>query len=56
MAEGGFVVLFGELLPAGTVGVLAVAWRILAEYLPFSLGFYFTIQVFGRDFLAKELK
>lgn len=56
VAEGGFVVLFGELLPAGTVGVLAVAWRILAEYLPFSLGFYFTIQVFGRDFLAKELK
>ena len=56
IAEGGFVILFGELLPAGTVGVLAVAWRILAEYVPFSLGFYFTIQVFGRDFLAKELK
>lgn len=51
IAEGGFVILFGELLPPGTVGILAVAWRIAAEYLPFSIGFYYTVKVFGRDFL-----
>lgn len=56
IAEGGFVLLFGELLPAGTVGILAVAWRIFAEYLPFSIGLYFTIKVFGRDFLKKQIK
>ena len=56
VAEGGFIFLFGSWLPAGTVGVLAVAWRTLAEYLPFTIGFYYTIQVFGRDFLAKALK
>jgi len=56
IAEGGFVLLFNDYLPPGTVGILAVAWRILAEYLPFSIGFYYTIKVFGRDFLAKQLK
>lgn len=56
VAEGGFVLLFGELLPPGTVGILAVTWRILAEYLPFGLGFYFTLQAFGRDFLAKQMR
>lgn len=56
IAEGGFVLLFNELLPTGTVGILAVAWRIFAEYLPFSIGFYFTIKVFGRDFLKKQIK
>jgi hypothetical protein len=56
IAEGGFVLLFNDYLPPGTVGILAVAWRILAEYLPFSIGFYYTVKVFGRDFLAKQLK
>lgn len=56
IAEGGFIILFGSWVPPGTVGVLAVAWRILAEYLPFAIGFYYTIQVFGRDVLAKVLK
>ncbi len=56
IAEGGFVILFGELLPPGTVGVLAVAWRIAAEYLPFSIGFYYTVKVFGQDFLFDQPK
>ena len=56
IAEGGFVFLFGGLLPPGTVGVLAVAWRFFAEYLPFSIGLYFTIKVFGRDFLMTQPK
>jgi hypothetical protein len=56
IAEGGFVILFNELLPPGTVGVLAVAWRIVAEYLPFSIGLYYTVKVFGRDFLMNQLK
>ena len=56
IAEGGFVLLFSEFLPSGTVGIIAVAWRIIAEYLPFSIGFYYTIKVFGREFLTKQLK
>lgn len=56
IAEGGFVLLFGELLPPGTVGILAVAWRIVAEYLPFIIGLYFTVKVFGRDFLYRQVK
>ncbi|MDR3565070.1 MAG: lysylphosphatidylglycerol synthase transmembrane domain-containing protein [Negativicutes bacterium] len=55
IAEGGFVILFNELLPPGTVGVLAVAWRIVAEYLPFSIGLYFAVKIFGRDFLLNQL-
>jgi glycosyltransferase 2 family protein len=55
IAEGGFVLLFNELLPPGTVGVLAVAWRIVAEYFPFCIGLYFTIKTFGRDFLLNQL-
>lgn len=56
IAEGGFVLLFNEFLPSGTVGIIAVAWRMIAEYLPFSIGFYYTIKVFGREFLTKQLK
>jgi len=48
------VLLFNDFLPAGTVGVLAVAWRILAEYLPFAIGFYYTIKVFGSEFLSRR--
>ncbi|MDF2928761.1 lysylphosphatidylglycerol synthase transmembrane domain-containing protein [Anaerospora sp.] len=54
IAEGGFVLLFNDYLPPGTVGILAVAWRILAEYVPFAIGFYYTIKVFGRDFLTRR--
>ena len=55
IAEGGFVFLFNDLVPAGTVGIVAVFWRIIAEYIPFLIGFYYTIKVFGRDFLNKQL-
>ena len=55
IAEGGFVLLFNDLVPAGTVGIVAVFWRIIAEYIPFLIGFYYTIKVFGRDFLNKQL-
>jgi uncharacterized protein (TIRG00374 family) len=55
IAEGGFIVLFNELLPSGTVGIAAVTWRIIAEYLPFLIGLYYTIKVFGRDFLNKQM-
>lgn len=56
IAEGGFILLFSEFLPSGTVGIAAVAWRILAEYVPFTIGLYFTIKVFGRDFFNKQMK
>lgn len=55
IAEGGFVLLFKELLPSGTVGIAAVGWRIIAEYLPFCVGLYFMIKVFGADFLMNKL-
>lgn len=56
IAEGGFIVLFSKIVPAGTVGILAVAWRILAEYLPFAIGLYFSIRVFGRDYISKQIE
>ncbi|MDU2065884.1 MAG: lysylphosphatidylglycerol synthase transmembrane domain-containing protein [Sporomusaceae bacterium] len=56
IAEGTFVLLFASDLPAGTVGILAVVWRIFSEYLPFSIGMYFTIRVFGQNFLTREIK
>ncbi len=55
IAEGGFVLLFSNTVPAGTVGIIAVCWRLIAEYIPFLLGFYYTLAVFGRDFLNRQL-
>jgi len=55
VAEGGFVLLFGELAPPGTVGIIAVAWRLLAEYLPFGIGFFLTVRTFGSDYMRKKL-
>lgn len=54
VAEGGFVLLFKNLVPLGTVGVLAVAWRIISEYLPFLIGLFYTIKVFGKDFINRQ--
>ncbi|EIW19768.1 MULTISPECIES: lysylphosphatidylglycerol synthase transmembrane domain-containing protein [Pelosinus] len=55
IAEGGFVYLFGNFVPAGTVGLLAVVWRILAEYLPFAAGMYFTLKILkGKLLMAKR--
>ena len=47
VAEGLFITGFKSILPLGTVGVAAVAWRIFAEYLPACIGGYFTVKVFG---------
>ena len=55
IAEGGFILLFSSMLPEGTVGIVAVTWRLFAEYIPFLIGFYYTIKIFGRDFLNKPL-
>jgi uncharacterized protein (TIRG00374 family) len=48
VAEGGFIVLFTEFLPTGTVGVVAIVWRIFTEYLPFIAGLYYAVKIFGR--------
>ena len=56
IAEGGFVYLFADTVPAGTVGIIAVCWRLIAEYIPFLIGFYYTVTVFGRDFLNRKLE
>ena len=55
VAEGGFVLLFSETVPSGTVGIVAVCWRLIAEYIPFFIGFYYTLSVFGRDFVNRQL-
>ena len=54
VAEGGFVFLFSEIVPAGTVGIIAVCWRLIAEYIPFLIGLYYTVKVLGAAFLEKE--
>ena len=54
IAEGGFVLLFSETVPQGLVGIVAVCWRLIAEYIPFLIGFYYTIKVFGVTFLRKK--
>ncbi|MDO4203333.1 MAG: lysylphosphatidylglycerol synthase transmembrane domain-containing protein [Selenomonadaceae bacterium] len=54
VAEGGFVLLFKNLVPAGTVGILAVAWRIISEYLPFLIGLFYTVKLFGENFINKQ--
>lgn len=54
IAEGGFVLLFNETVPQGTVGIVAVCWRLIAEYIPFLIGFYYTVKVFGTTFLRKK--
>ena len=54
IAEGGFVLLFTDMVPAGTVGIAAVCWRFIAEYIPFLIGFYYTLKVFGSGFLNKK--
>ena len=55
IAEGGFVLLFSGTVPSGMVGIIAVCWRLIAEYIPFLIGFYYTLTVFGRDFLNRQL-
>ena len=52
IAEAGFVLLFSPLLPSGTVGIMAVLWRFVCEYLPFLLGGAICIKAFGANFLS----
>lgn len=48
VAEGLFVYLFTPFVPQGTVGIIAVAWRIVAEYVPFFLGMYSVFTLYGQ--------
>lgn len=48
IAEGLFVYLFGPFVPVGTVGLVAVAWRIVAEYVPFFIGMYSVLTLYGQ--------
>lgn len=54
VAEWGFVYLFEGFLPSGTVGVLAVASRTLAEYVPFAVGIFFTLRLWKNRMLPCE--
>lgn len=51
IAEGGFIMLFSGLIPSGILGVIAVVWRLVSEYIPFTIGLFFTIKVFGYRFM-----
>ncbi len=53
VAEGLFLSSFSPFLPIGTVGIAAVAWRILAEYIPACIGGYFTVRIFGAKIPPK---
>ncbi|MDY3974595.1 lysylphosphatidylglycerol synthase transmembrane domain-containing protein [uncultured Veillonella sp.] len=55
VAEGLFIYLFTDFLPAGTVGLVAVGWRIVAEYVPFFIGMYSVFTLYGHRFLAGEI-
>ena len=52
--KGLFVALFSTFVPNGTVGIVAVAWRVMAEYLPFFIGMYAVLTLYGRQFVAQE--
>ena len=52
VAEGLFIYLFTAYLPVGTVGLVAVGWRIVAEYIPFFIGMYSVFTLYGRQFVA----
>lgn len=56
VAEGLFIVLFGGFVPAGTIGLIAVAWRLVAEYIPFLIGMYAVLTLYGAQFIAKASK
>lgn len=56
VAEGFFVLFFHGYVPAGTVGLLAVMWRFIAEYVPFFLGMYFVLTLFGKKYLLGKNK
>lgn len=54
IAEGLFILFFTPFVPIGTVGIIAVAWRVIAEYLPFFIGMYAVLTLYGRQFVAQE--
>jgi len=54
IAEGLFILLFAPFVPSGTVGIIAVAWRVMAEYVPFFIGMYAVLTLYGRQFVAQE--
>lgn len=56
VAEGLFIVLFGAFVPTGTIGLIAVAWRLVAEYIPFLIGMYAVLTLYGAQFIAKASK
>jgi uncharacterized protein (TIRG00374 family) len=56
IAEGGFLMLFSNILPTGTVGIMAVLWRLFCEYIPFLLGGFITIRAFGANIFQTKIK
>ena len=55
VAEGGLIVLLGNLFPQSMAGVAAILWRLFAEYIPFSIGLYFTFRVFGYQYFKEKV-
>lgn len=40
VAEALFIYLLAPFAPAGVIGIVAIAWRFFAEYIPFFMGMY----------------
>lgn len=54
IAEGLFILLFTDPIPQSIAGIIALIWRILAEYLPFTLGLIAIVQEFGYGYLKEK--
>lgn len=52
IAEGLFVFLLASFVPDGTIGLIAVGWRVIAEYIPFFIGMYAVLTLYGKQFVA----
>lgn len=47
VAEGGMIFLLKDLVPLNTLGLVAIFWRCLAEYLPFLIGLLICLRSIG---------
>lgn len=49
VAEGLFIFLMEPFVPIGTIGIVAIGWRVVAEYIPFFIGMYSVVTLYGSD-------
>lgn len=54
VAEGGFILLLSSMFPQSMVGIAAILWRVLAEYVPFLVGLICSLRTFGFQYLQEK--